>query len=246
MPVRPLHQREYRSPLAAAEKRLLIAIAHRLPVTVHSDHLSILGLLSMAVAAGGFALMPFTSWGAAVVIAGLAVNWFGDSLDGTVARVRRQERPRFGYYVDHVLDLAGAAMLFAGLGVSGVMTPLLAAVVLCGYLLVSAEAYLSTHAGGVFRMAMFGVGPTELRIVLACGVLYAIDHRMVEMPWGARWLLFDAGGVVALIGFMLAFVVSVLRQVRHLSALEPRPPARYREGAPAPPHQARLVEAPQP
>jgi phosphatidylglycerophosphate synthase len=223
MPGPLLHQREYRSPLAAAEKRLLVAIAGRLPRQIHSDHLSALGLASMVVASAGFILMRFTGWGALIVIAGLVANWFGDSLDGTVARVRGHERPRFGYNVDHVIDLAGALLLFAGLGLSGLMTPLLSAAVLAGYLLVSAETYLATHAGGVFRMASFGIGPTELRIILIAGALYAINHRVVQMPWGAPSLLFDAGGVVALGGFAVTFIRSAWFQIRRLALAEPRP-----------------------
>jgi phosphatidylglycerophosphate synthase len=236
-----MHQREYRSPLAAAEKQLLVAIASRLPRRIHSDHLSALGLASMAFASGGFILMRYTAWGALIVIAGLIANWFGDSLDGTVARVRGHERPRFGYYVDHVIDLAGALLLFAGLGLSGLMTPLLSAAVLAGYLLVSAETYLATHAGGVFRMASFGIGPTELRILLVVGTLYAIDHSVVQVPWGARWLLFDAGGAVALCGFGVTFVRSASHQIRRLALAEPRPVAESIADSPGSIHAAARI-----
>src|SRR2546430_4614888 len=114
--LRPIatHARICTSVTAAAEKRLLVWIAARLPLWVTSDALSALGLLAMAAAGASFAAFRWTPWAAAAVVVSLAANWFGDSLDGTVARVRRQERPRFGYYVDHVVDLAGAAMLMAG------------------------------------------------------------------------------------------------------------------------------------
>ena len=140
------HARICTSVTAAAEKRLLVWIAARLPLWVTSDALSALGLLAMAAAGASFAAFRWSPWAAAAVVVSLAANWFGDSLDGTVARVRRQERPRFGYYVDHVVDLAGAAMLIAGLAVSGLMLPAIAAAVLAAYLLVSAESYLTTHA----------------------------------------------------------------------------------------------------
>ncbi len=101
------HVRENLSVLAAAEKRILVAIAGRLPRWIGSDHLSLLGLTSMLGAGLSFAAVQFTPWAALAVVAFLAANWFGDSLDGTVARVRGQQRPRYGYYIDHVIDLAG-------------------------------------------------------------------------------------------------------------------------------------------
>jgi phosphatidylglycerophosphate synthase len=109
------HTREHRSVLASAEKQLLIAIAGRLPAWISSDHLTLLGLLAMPAAALAFAAIPAAPWSAALFALALAVNWFGDSLDGTLARVRLQPRPRYGYYVDHVIDLAGTAFLVGGM-----------------------------------------------------------------------------------------------------------------------------------
>jgi phosphatidylglycerophosphate synthase len=218
-----VHVRDHRSLLAASEKKLLIRIAHRLPHAVHSDHLSALGLASMLAVGAGFALMWISSWGAVIVVIGLVANWFGDSLDGTVARVRGQERPRFGFYVDHVIDLAGTAALFAGLACSGLMTPLIALAVLAGYLMVCAESFLATHVGGVFRMASYGVGPTELRVVLAVGaVLAAARGSAVNLPLLGEQQLFDVGGVVAIAGFLVTFVDSASRQTQRLSVAEPR------------------------
>src|SRR5215813_14114007 len=120
------HTRHYRSALADAEKRLLVRIAGRLPASIHSDHLTGLALVSMFAAGIAFALIPQTPWAAAAFILFLALNWFGDSLDGTVARVRHHQRPRYGFYVDHVVDVVGAAALVAGIAMSGVMTPAIA------------------------------------------------------------------------------------------------------------------------
>lgn len=219
------HQRDHRSVLASVEKRLLIAIARRLPRTVHSDHLTVLALVAMGLAALGFGTMRTSPWGAALVIAGLALNWFGDSLDGTVARVRGHERPRFGYYVDHVIDLAGTSALLGGLAASGLMSPLLAIAVLAAYLLVSAEAYLATHASGIFRMSWMGFGPTELRLLLAAGALYATTSPMVTVPVFGAQRLFDVGGLVALPGLAAAFISASVQQTRLLYTEEPRPRA---------------------
>ncbi len=173
------HIRDNSSVTAHLEKRLLVWIAHRLPDAIHSDHLSGLGLASMAAAGLAFASFRITPWAALGVIVALTANWFGDSLDGTVARVRQQQRPRYGFYVDHVIDLAGTAMLLAGLAGSGLMSPLVAAMVLAAFLLVSAESYLATHAAGVFRMSFLGFGPTELRLLLMAGALRAAVSPVV-------------------------------------------------------------------
>jgi phosphatidylglycerophosphate synthase len=211
------HVRQHNSLLAAAEKRALIWMATRLPRWVNSDHLSALGLASMAGAGLAFVLAASDPVaGASLVVLCLLLNWFGDSLDGTLARVRDQQRPRYGYYVDHVIDLAGTAMLFSGLAASGYMSPAIAALVVAAYFLVSAETYLATHARGVFKMAFLGVGPTELRILLAAGALALINTPTVS-PFGLGPLrLWDLGGVIGSIGMFGTFVVSSARNTRAL------------------------------
>jgi phosphatidylglycerophosphate synthase len=143
------HVREHRSLLASAEKRLLTKIAARLPPWVTSDGLSLLGLSAMVAGGLAFAYVGSARWSAPAVALALLINWFGDSLAGTLARIRRQERPRYGFYVDHVIDLVGTAALLVGMGASGQMRPVVAAAVLGAYFLVSAEAYLATHAAGI-------------------------------------------------------------------------------------------------
>src|SRR5438309_208704 len=116
------HTRENCSFLAEPERRLLTAIARRMPAAINSDHLTLLGLVSMPIAGAAFALIPRTPWAAATFVAALAANWFGDSLDGTLARVRNRQRPRYGYYIDHVVDLVGTASLVAGIAASVALT----------------------------------------------------------------------------------------------------------------------------
>lgn len=203
------HVRQYDSVLAAAEKRALIWIAQRLPRWINSDHLSALGLIAMAGAGASFVIAQSDPVaGASLVVLCLALNWFGDSLDGTVARVRDQQRPRYGYYVDHVIDLAGTAMLFTGLAASGFMSPPIATLVVAAFFLVSAEAYLATHARGVFKMSFIGVGPTELRLVLAAGALALITMPVVDVPALGPVLLWDLGGIAGVIGLVATFLVT--------------------------------------
>jgi phosphatidylglycerophosphate synthase len=217
--------RDHRSLLAAAEKRLLVAMARRLPGWVNSDHLTLLALTAIGVAGAGYVLAwwdPRALW---LSVAGLALNWFGDSLDGTVARVRKAERPQYGFYVDHAVDVIGAALLFAGLAASPYMSPVVALSLLAAYLLVSAETFLATSVRRVFRMSFAAVGPTELRILLAAGTLALHGDPHVNLgSWGS-FPLFDVAGVVATIGLGVALLVSVVGTTLELAKLEPR---RYR------------------
>jgi archaetidylinositol phosphate synthase len=216
------HVRQHGSLLAAPEKRLLIWMAQRLPRWINSDHLTLLALLAMGAAGASFAAArywPPALWG---VVAALALNWFGDSLDGTLARVRRAERPRYGFYVDHVLDIVGITLLLAGLACSGFMTPLVAMVLLAAYLLVSAEVFLATAAHGTFRMSFLWFGPTELRIVLAAGALALFGEPMVDLGPLGRYRLFDVGGTIAAAGLVAALVAATLANTRLLSRMEPR------------------------
>src|SRR5262245_54272108 len=214
------HKREHRSVLAAAEKRTLVWLARRMPAAVTSDHLSAIGLGAMLLAGAAFAACRVDRSFASAVPVLLAINWFGDSLDGTVARVRAQERPRYGYYLDHVIDSIGTAALLVGLGASGLMQPLMAAMLLSTYLLVAAEVYLATHTVGVFRISQFGLGPTELRIVLSVGALKVLGSPDLTFA-GAHIRLFDLGGAVAIAGLLVVFAVSAFRNGRALYRDEP-------------------------
>lgn len=217
------HVRQHNSALAAAEKRTLIWIAQRLPRWINSDHLSALGLLAMAGAGTSFVIAqsdPIA--GASLVVLCLLLNWFGDSLDGTVARVRDQQRPRYGYYVDHVIDLAGTALLFSGLAASGFMTPIIATLVVAAFFLVSAEAYLATHARGIFKMSFMGIGPTELRIVMAAGALALITTPVIDVAGLGPVLLWDIGGVLGSIGLVATFLITSAGNVRALYVEETR------------------------
>jgi phosphatidylglycerophosphate synthase len=224
------HIRENTSLLAPIEKRTLVWLAGRLPPGVHADHLSMLGLTAMGGAGLSCAALALTPWATVGVIVSLALNWLGDSLDGTVARVRGHERPRYGYYVDHVIDLAGATLLLAGLACSTLMAPMTAGLVLAAYLLVSAETYLATHARGVFRMSCLGVGPTELRILIAIGVARAAYEPWVSLGGLGPVRLFDVGGLVAAASLVIVFVISAVHNTRALYLTEPIP-TRSQEAA---------------
>lgn len=211
------------SVLNALEKRTLIWLAERMPAFVKSDHLTLVALAAMAGAGVSYWAARFTPAGLWLAIVCLAINWFGDSLDGTLARVRQQPRPRFGYYVDHVVDAIGALCLFGGLAASGFMSAPVAAVLLIAYFLLCLEVYLATVSLGEFRMSFFGVGPTELRIVLAAGNIALLVHPTVTIG-SAVFKLFDVGGVIGAAGLVATFVFSAVRNTRTLYREEPLPP----------------------
>jgi archaetidylinositol phosphate synthase len=210
------------NPLAALERRCLIWMAGRLPRWVTSDGLTALALAAMALTGVSYALSPGRPGALVVAIVGLALNWFGDSLDGTVARVRRQQRPRYGFYVDHVVDCFGVLFVLAGLAWSGYMTPFVAMALLIAYFMLSIEIYLATYCLTVFRLSFWGVGPTELRLVLAAGTLTLLSDPKVAIL-GQYYHLFDVGGVVATVGIAGTLLVSVARNVRILYEAEPLP-----------------------
>ena len=215
-------QRDSAGLLTGFERRVLLWLAHRLPACVNSDHLTALGLVSMFLVGVCFAVsdrMPAALWG---VVIFLAFNWFGDSLDGTLARVRGHQRPRYGFYVDHILDTFGTLFVLGGLALSGAMTPIVAAAFLIAYYVLSIEIYLATYCVGRFRMSFWGWGPTELRILLAVGALMLFVKPMVTIA-GLHMRLFDVGGIVGTAGLIATAVISAIGNTRRLYAAEPLP-----------------------
>jgi archaetidylinositol phosphate synthase len=216
----PRERRVHTSLLAAIEKRCLIWMAQRMPAAVNSDHLTVLGAVALLLAGVCYASGSPVALPVAVVM--LAVNWFGDSLDGTLARVRKHERPRYGFYVDHVLDALGILFIFGGLAAGGYMSPMIAAGFLIAYYLLSIEIALATHTVGIFRISYWRFGPTELRILLALGTLQLLRTHTVVIA-GLPILLFDLGGAVAMVGLAATFIASAVTNTRRLYRAEPLP-----------------------
>ena len=206
---------------ARLEKRLLVWMAGRLPACINSDHLTALAALAMMGAAGAYVWSR--QWPPALHLVNLCllINWFGDSLDGTVARVRNQQRPRYGFYVDHVLDCAGIALLVLGMAGSGLMSLTVGLAFLVAYFMVLIEVFLATYTLTSFRMSFMGCGPTELRILLAVGNLAALRGPVVTL-FGDTWRLFDVGASVSIPMLVIAFLMAAVRNGRALFLAEPR------------------------
>jgi phosphatidylglycerophosphate synthase len=200
---------------AAAEKRALEWMAARTPSGISPDHLTALGLAAQIGAGACYALASGNRYWLLGVIACLALNWLGDSLDGTLARVRQQLRPRYGFYVDHMVDTFGALALMGGLALSGYMHLWIAMGLLVAFLLLSIQTYLATHALGEFRLSFWRFGPTELRILLAVGNLALLWRPMIHFL-GGEYRLFDVGGASGLAGMGLMLVVFTIENTVRL------------------------------
>jgi archaetidylinositol phosphate synthase len=196
-------QRIHGSLTAQAEKTGLIWLAFRTPGWINSDHLTSLGVLAQLFAGISYALARWNRYALFLVILFLALNWLGDSLDGTLARVRNQQRPRYGFYVDHMVDSFGALFLMGGLALSGYMEPALAIALLIAFLLLSIQSYLATYTMGEFHLSFWRFGPTELRILLAVGNLALLRSPLVHFLGHGPYRLFDVGGAVGLAGMVV-------------------------------------------
>jgi phosphatidylglycerophosphate synthase len=215
-------ERKQLSFLAKTEKKVLIWLAQRMPGWVNSDHLTLLGFVAMAAAGLSYWAASRDRRALLVVIVALAVNWFGDSLDGTLARVRNRLRPRYGFYVDHVTDAIGTFFLMGGLALSSYMNPFIALGLLIAYFLLSIEVYLTTYTMGAFHMSFWSFGPTELRLLLCVGNI-ALFYRPVVGIMGHRYLLFDVGGAIGIAGMGLMLIWSSLRHTIQLYRAERLP-----------------------
>lgn len=204
-------ERAQLSLLAAAEKKTLIWFARRMPSWINSDHLTILGGAGMLAAGLSYWYARSNRAGLLLVIVCLIINWFGDSMDGTLARVRNRLRPRYGFYVDHVVDTYGALFLIGGIALSGYMSAPVAAALLISYYMVAIEVFLATYSLGTFHLSFAKWGPTELRILLCIGNLFLYFRGPMAHLFGHEYRLFDVGGVVGAAGMILMLIVSSIR-----------------------------------
>ena len=193
---------------AAAEKRALVWMAERSPWWINSDQLTLLGFLAQISAGVGYALSRWNRYWLLAVIGFLALNWLGDSLDGTLARVRQRPRPRYGFYVDHMVDSFGALALMTGLAISGYMHPHIAIGLLVAFLLLSIQSYLASYTLGKFQLSFWKFGPTEIRILLAAGNVALLFRPMI---WHGHYRLFDVGGAIGIVGMTIMLISSTVR-----------------------------------
>jgi archaetidylinositol phosphate synthase len=216
---------------ARAERRALAWLAARLPSWINSDHLTLVGFVAMILAGASYALVRTNRAGLILATFFLAVNWFGDSLDGTLARLRNRQRPRYGFYVDHMIDTLGGLFLMGGLAISGMVDWRIALGMFVAFLMLSVEVYLAAYTLGTFRLSFAKCGPTEIRILLAIGNTALWLHPNARM-FGLSYRVFDAGGVIAITGMSLMVIVStILNTVKlyHAESLDSSPKNCHRD-----------------
>ena len=214
--------REHHSVLAAAEKRALVAMAARMPARINSDHLTALSGIAMLGAGASFWLAAYWPPALALVVVWLAINWFGDSLDGTLARVRRIERPRYGFYLDHLTDAYSTIAIGFGLGLSPYMLLAVGLAIVVAYLVLSINVYLETHAFGEFTFSYGALGPTEVRLVLiALNLTALVVGPLAFTLLGVGMTVFDVAGLAIVIAMGGLLASRVDHNLTRLAALEP-------------------------
>lgn len=190
-----------------------------MPGWVNSDHLTVLGFLSLIAVGLSYWYARYSQAGLLLVIVFFFTNWFGDSLDGTLARVRNRQRPRYGFYVDHVLDACGSLFVFAGLALSGYMSERIAVGLLVVYFLLSIEVYLATYTVGTFHLSVGAFSPTELRLLLIAGNIALFFHPVATIA-GRQFLLFDVGGAIGIAGMAIALLWAIVKHTLYLYRTE--------------------------
>lgn len=211
-----------RSLTASIEKRALESMARRAPGWLSSDQLTLLGFTAQIAAGVCYALARLHRFALLGVIVCLALNWLGDSLDGTLARVRQQQRPRYGFYVDHMADIFGSLALICGLGCSGFLHWQTAMAMLVAFLVLSCESYLATYTLTRFQLSQGIFGPTEIRILLIAGNVALLRNPYATL-FGIKILLFDLGGVIAVLCMFAMAIAVTLRHTGELYRQEPLP-----------------------
>jgi len=215
-------RREQTSILAPLERAALRGLARRMPRWVNSDHLSVLGFAAMFLAGVCYALSKQNPLMLHAVNLFIFLNWFGDSLDGTLARYRDRQRPRYGFYVDHIIDTFGTLFVLFGLALSGYMTERVAAALLIVFFMLAINTYLTAYTLGIFRISQWKMGPTEMRLILMIGNAYLLHHSTTRIH-GRVYLLFDVGGVVAIISMAMMLIFSSIKNTCILYKLERLP-----------------------
>ena len=216
------HERAYRFTLARFEQHVLPKMAATLPGWVRPDHMTALGVLaSVGIGLSYWLTVRHPAW-LWVASALLVVQWYGDSLDGTLARYRRIERPRYGYYLDHLVDSFSTFAVGLGLGLSPYMLLSVGLAIVIGYLVLSINVYLETHVYGEFSFGYGYMGPTEIRVILLALNMTALVVGPFRFELlGLDVTIFDVAGVLAFLGMLALLLVRVNGNLRRLASLEP-------------------------
>ena len=218
------HKRISQSFTGPMEKRILLWLAARIPRNINPDMLSLLGFLAAILIGVSYVLSknnPIFLWIASL---GFIINWFGDSLDGTLARYRKIERPRYGYFLDHSIDVISFTIVLTGLAFSGYARLELAWAVNIVYLLLTLYTSFTNFTSRAFQISFAYVGPTELRIlaIIASIWVYFNNAKFIHLPFG-NYNFFEAVLILLVVVFLPAYLISTFTQIIRLSKEEPPP-----------------------
>lgn len=217
------------SVLNGLEKKVLVWIGSRLPKWITSDMLTFVGTLGAVIIAVGFALTSKNINYLWLASFGFVVNWFGDSLDGTVARVRNQQRPKYGFFLDHNVDCINEAIMFIGAGLSPFMHLNIALLLFSAYLMLSVYVYISAHLKGEFRLTFGKMGPTEFRIIaIIANTLFifveplrTFSNEVRILGYDVELAILDYIGLVILAILLIAYFVSLIKDGMEYAKEEP-------------------------
>ncbi len=211
------------------EKKVLVWLAERMPAWVTSDMLTLVGFLGSCIMATGYALSNLNLQWLWLASFGLVVNWFGDSLDGSLARVRNTQRKIYGFFIDHNVDVINETIMFIGVGCSPLVNMSFAMLALVGYFMLSIFVYIDCHLKGEMRLTYGGLGPTEFRLLLIL-----VNTAFIFIPWLSLWKrpvtlfhnhfmvgLFDYITVAVAVLLFAFYLVSFFRGLKYYSRIDP-------------------------
>ena len=215
--------------LNASEKKVLVWLAERMPAWVTSDMLTLVGFIGAIIIATGYALSNLNLNWMWLASFGLFVNWFGDSLDGSLARVRGIQRKTYGFYIDHNVDIINETIMFIGAGMSPLVNLTFTMAILVNYLLLSVYVYINCHLKGEMQLTFGGLGPTEFRIIAVI-----INTCFIYIPWLSEWKrpmtishndfmigIFDYIAVAIAVLIFILFITSFFKDLRYVAKIDP-------------------------
>lgn len=219
------------SVLNGVEKKALLWLAERQPKWVNSDTLTFIGFIGSVIIAAGYILSNYNINFLWLASLGLVINWYGDSLDGTLARFRKQQRPVYGFYLDHTMDAINETFMFMGVGLSPFMRFDLSCILLAIYLMLTLNVSMNAHLKGEFRLTYAKLGPTEFRLIaIIVNAILVFDKPLntwsYELPWLSSTLEFhalDVVGIAILIVLVVIYIVTIAQDLRYYSKVDPRP-----------------------
>lgn len=217
------------SVLNGLEKKILVWMAERQPRWVTSNFLSFIGFVGAVVIAIGFILSDKNINYLWISSLGLLINWYGDSMDGTLARVRNTQRPLFGYYLDHILDGVNESIMFIGAGISALMHMPLALLVLLLYLLITINVSINAHLRREFKLTYLKLGPTEFRIaIIIANTVMIFSEKVRNFIWNIEIFnhevaltAFDCLAIVLIVLLLLIFIYTVVTDLKYYNEVDP-------------------------